>query len=280
MRYILEIEETQRLFIKFTLNYLTIILALRLAWNLKQESSTWRFWQVSLSILLPWIQLISQNILNSNFWKIVWRNNGKENNSNSESVHSKIIAQFLFETYEGTSQDCTQIFPYLSLLQVNRIRASYLSEEILVFAIKKLNKSGQYEDSLILRLIYLLRVSPHTIYLLDFSKLDSFRLFVFYDEDVRYHRTVKLEYSLYNDICFYHNLKNFKKRLSRNLIRRSKDKTIVKGDFIFSSTPKTIYNRFNNQFDGRLPWFVYTPKMIKDLSFKNYPNKKPTLKDL
>ena len=180
--------------------------------------------------------------------------------------------------YEGTSQDYTQILPYLSLLLMNRIRASNISEESLVFAIKKLNENEQYEDSLILILIYMLRISPHTIYLLDFNKLDSFRLFVFYDEDVRYHRTVKLEQSLYNDMWFLHNLKKLKNNVSENLKRRSKDMTILKGDFIFSSTPMTIYNRFNNKFGGTLLWFIYTPKMIKDLSLKNYPNKKPTLK--
>ena len=147
----------------------------------------------------------------------------------------------------------------------------------MVYSIKKLYDESKYEDALILQFMYLFRLTPSEIYLLDFECITNGRWLTFIKEDSPALKNLKINQILLNDVKFY---ATYRKLGGNELIycrRFTQAGVALDGRFIFTQKPKTIYNHFNNKFGGSLPSFDFSPRTVINLSIQNYHNNEPKL---
>ena len=192
--------------------------------------------------------------------------NNKLKSPSTIMSNARAIAKFLLEIYKNTTQDCSMIAGLVSYPFISKLNANSLSEELITFSIKQLFSLSMFEDVLIIELLYTLRITPETIFLLDFNCIHKDGLITYFDVN---HLTLKnsmVPPSMLNNIKFYQSYIKIKGNKKQKELRVSKSKLIICGDFLICQTPKTIYNRFRNQFGVKLIWFKYPPKLIINLS--------------
>ena len=192
--------------------------------------------------------------------------------SQSEKKYSYIISKFLYAVYQNSHQKCDSILQFLSHSFKKRLLSLELTEELLVKSIKRLYDASQFEDALILQFMYLYRLAPSQIYLLDFDSFTNDRCLTAIKEESSNYKTTKVSISLLNDVNYYIVYRKLTGNEIKYWRRITHNGVILNGKFIFTQKPKTIYNRFNSGFGGSIPWFNYSPKDIITLSLRNYQN--------
>ena len=191
--------------------------------------------------------------------------------------YAHIISRFLYAVYNNSHQSWNSILPYISDSFRQRLFAPELTEELLIYSIKKLYDEFKLEDALILRFMYEFRLTPSEIYLLNTESFTDSESLIFIKEENTNVKTIKVSQTLRNDIKFY----IIYRKLTGNEIvlcsRITQNGVALNWKFIFTQKPKTIYNHFNSRFGGTLPWFNFTPRAIVTLSKNNYKKSEPKL---
>ena len=178
----------------------------------------------------------------------------------------------MYAVYQNSHQKCDSILQFLSHSFKKRLLSLELTEELLVKSIKRLYDASQFEDALILQFMYLYRLAPSQIYLLDFDSFTNDRCLTAIKEESSNYKTIKVSISLLNDVNYYIVYRKLTGNEIKYWRRITHNGVILNGKFIFTQKPKTIYNRFNSGFGGSIPWFNYSPKDIITLSMRNYQN--------
>ena len=87
--------------------------------------------------------------------------------------NARAIAKILLEIYKNTIQDCSMIAGLVSYSFLSKLNANSLLEELITYNIKQLFSLSMFENVLIIELQYTLRITPETIFLLDFNCIDK-----------------------------------------------------------------------------------------------------------
>ena len=131
---------------------------------------------------------------------------------------------------------------------------------------------GQYQDALILHLMYSLSLDPYHIYSLTFDGIINMNQIQYWDYKSSAKKTCFLYYELWSDINTIKQYQEKENNQVRQTLRVMIDKTTIRGKFLISISPTNIYNRFHRKFGNSLKDFDLTPNDIIKLSKYNSQN--------
>ena len=130
----------------------------------------------------------------------------------------------------------------------------------------QLCSKGQYQNALILHLMYSLSLDPYHIFSLRYEDILSKDQIQYWDYRTSSKKTCYLYYELWSDINIIKRYQEFEKGECRSTARVMIDKTKIKGCFIIDISPTNIYNRFHRKFSNTINDFNFTPNDIVQLS--------------
>ena len=128
---------------------------------------------------------------------------------------------------------------------------------------------GQYQDALIIHLIYSLSLDPYHIYLLTYDCIIDKNQIQYWDYKSSSMKTCYLYYELWSDINLIKGYQEAENSQLRRTLRIMIDQTKIRGEFIINISPTNIYNRFHRKFWNSLKDFDLTPNDIIVLSKYN-----------
>ena len=131
---------------------------------------------------------------------------------------------------------------------------------------------GQYQDALILHLMYSLSLDPYHIYSLTVDGIININQIQYWDYKSSTKKTCFLYYELWSDINTIKQYQEKENNQVRQILRVKIDKTTIRGKFLISISPTNIYNRFHRKFGNSLKDFDLTPNDIIKLSKYNSQN--------
>ena len=131
---------------------------------------------------------------------------------------------------------------------------------------------GQYQDALILHLMYSLSLDPYHIYSLTFDGIINMNQIQYWDYKSSTKKTCFLYYELWSDINTIKRYQEKENNQVRQTLRVMIDKTTIRGKFLINISPTNIYNRFHRKFGNSLKDFDLTPNDIIKLSKHNSQN--------
>ena len=161
---------------------------------------------------------------------------------------------------------------YYDKLNKIKIKAYSLKEKAsnievdTIAAYNQLLSFEQYDDALLLQLLYSLSLHPNNLCMLKFDDVDKDGFIHYIDFKTGKNSKILLDDDL---ICFAleyvcnkgEGLKYFK--MIKRALRNGKNR---EGIFIDNKTYQNVYKRFLNKFGGKLKWFNYTPKEIVSIN--------------
>ena len=128
---------------------------------------------------------------------------------------------------------------------------------------------GQYQDALLLHIMYSLSLDPYHIYWLRYEDILSHNKIQYWDYKTFTSKICFLYNDLWSDIKIIKTYKEYEMVEYRKIVRVMIDKTKIKGDFIINISPTNIYNRFNRRFGNVIDNFNLTPNDVIQLSKLN-----------
>ena len=131
---------------------------------------------------------------------------------------------------------------------------------------------GQYQDALILHLIYYLSLDPYHIYSLTFDGIINMNQIQYWDYKSSTKKTCFLYYELWSDINTIKQYQEKENNQVRQTLRVMINKTAIRGKFLISISPTNIYNRFHRKLGNSLKDFDLTSNDIIKLSKYNSQN--------
>ena len=130
----------------------------------------------------------------------------------------------------------------------------------------KLMCKGQYQDALVIHLMYSLSLNPYHLYSLKYDDILSDNQIQYWDYKSSTYKTCYLYYELWSDINVIKQYQEAKYGILRKIVRIMIDKTKIRGVFIIDVSPTNIYNRFHRKFGKSIDDFDITPNDILQLS--------------
>ena len=103
---------------------------------------------------------------------------------------------------------------------------------------------GQYQDALIIHLIYFLSLDPYHIYSLAYDGIIDKNQIQYWDYKSSSMKTCYLYYELWSDINLIIGYQETENSQLRKTLRIMIDQTKIRGEFIINISPTNIYNRF------------------------------------
>ena len=140
--------------------------------------------------------------------------------------------------------------------------------DIINKAFKQLFEHELYQDAIILHLMYSLSIPPTVIETFTFDNLCDDKSFLYYDPYEHKCKSIILNDDLYSQLLYYKMIKQRRGIKNRQSCRKSLDKKLINGDFIFSINSRAMYKRFQGKFDNKIQWFNYTPNDIVKFSIQ------------
>ena len=190
--------------------------------------------------------------------------------SKTQGKYASVIKRFLENIYTIDPLGI-KIEYYKRRSKTERNKPPKLSNSDLFRAYEELVKNVQFQDALILNIMYSLAIDPYILYMLTYEGINSDGEISYWDYKQKAFVTKKLHNELKSDINFFKAYSLSLKINSNDFIRTSEDEETIEGTFIFNISPTNMYNRFKRKFSNKLKWFDYTPKNIIELS--NYRKK-------
>ena len=132
----------------------------------------------------------------------------------------------------------------------------------------KLLSYNQFQDALIINLLYTLCISIKTLTLLECTNIDLNKIISFYDFSVNDIRKVAIPVDLLNEILYFKRYQSIKNSFLNIKTKNQEIKQKNKRSFIIQINKSMIYKRFKEKFDGEISWFEHTPRDILLLSRK------------
>ena len=108
--------------------------------------------------------------------------------------------------------------------------------------------TGQYQDALILNLMYSFSSDPYHIYSLTFDGIININQIQYWHYISLTKKVCFLYYELWNDINTIKRYQEKENNQVRKTLRVMIDKTTIRGKFLISISPTNIYKRFNKKF--------------------------------
>ena len=124
----------------------------------------------------------------------------------------------------------------------------------------------KYQDSIIIHLMYSLGLDPYHLFSLRYEDIISPTKIQWWDYKASSIATGSLYYDLWSDIKFLKDMRIKEDKQYPSTVRTMIDLKEIKGNFIITSSPSTIYNRFKRSFSKIIPDLSITPKDIVNLS--------------
>ena len=158
--------------------------------------------------------------------------------------------------------------------KLNQIKInSYSSKEKVskievdtIAAYNQLLSLEQYDDALLLQLLYSLSLHPNNLCMLKFDDVDKDGFIHYIDFKTGKDSKILLDDDLIcfilEYVCYKGEGHKYFKKIKRTL-RNGKNR---EGIFIVNKTYQSVYKRFLNKFGGKLKWFNYTPKEIVSIN--------------
>ena len=128
---------------------------------------------------------------------------------------------------------------------------------------------GQYQDALLLHIMYSLSLDPYHIYSLKYEDILSHNKIQYWDYKTSTSKICFLYNDLWSDIKIIKTYKEYEMVEYRKIVRVMIDKTKIKGDFIINISLTNVYNRFNRRFRNVIDNFNLTPNDVIQLSKLN-----------
>ena len=201
-------------------------------------------------------------------------NNEKLIIKGSQIKHARLLKKYLHYVY-GKETTPVEIEYYKKPLNVEINPYPKIEKSELFKFYSKLIESSKVEDAVLLHLMFSLGFEPYTVSLLKFESISEGKKIKYFDHKKRSSIEISLTNELYGDLMFLKTFKKLKGELNNSEERRSLDGSIIKGTFIFSTSPTGIYNKFKRKFGGMFEDFDLTPKELIVLS-KYYARKGDT----
>ena len=185
--------------------------------------------------------------------------------SKTEGKYASAIKRFLESIYIIDPLGI-KIEYYKRRSKTERNKPPIMTHQDVYNAYKELIDLKQYQDALILNLIYSLSIDPYVIYMLTYEGISDNREITYWDYKKTSFVTKELHKELLNDINYFKIYSEMKGMQSKDMQRSSEDEAIITGTFILNIKPTNLYNRFKRKFGNKLKWFRFTPKNVIELS--------------
>ena len=138
--------------------------------------------------------------------------------------------------------------------------------KLIIDIYMKLMCKGQYQDSLVIHLMYFLSLIPYHLCSLKYDNILSDNQIQYWDYKSSTYKTCYLYYELWSDINVIKQYQEAKYGILCKIVRIMIDKTKIREEFIIGVSPTNIYNRFHRKFGKSIDDFDITPKNILQLS--------------
>ena len=190
--------------------------------------------------------------------------------SKTEGKYASSIKRFLENIYTIDPLGI-KISYYKRRSKTERNKPPKMASSDLYRAYNELMTNFQFQDALILNLMYSLAIDPYVLYTLTYEGINNDGEIKYWDYKQKTFVCKQLHKELRNDIVYFRLYPSCHKMNSNDSIRTSEDGENIEGTFIINISPTNMYNRLKRGFSNKLKWFHFTPKDLIDLS--NYRKK-------
>ena len=121
------------------------------------------------------------------------------------------------------------------------------------------------QDSIIIHLMYSLGLDPYHFFSLRYEDIISPMKIQWWDYKTSSIAIGSLYYDLWSDIKFLKDMIIKEDKQYPSTVRTMIDLKKIKGNFIITSSPSSIYNRFKRSFSKIIPYLSINPKDIVNL---------------
>ena len=179
----------------------------------------------------------------------------------SQMEHARdwnLLAQHLIKFMEVLYQEELTKYTF----DLSFINSNTLTPYKLFLVYDQLLSYNQFQDTLIINLLYTLCINIKILTLLEYTDIDLNKIISFYDFSVNDIRKVAIPVDLLNKILYFKRYQSIKNSFRNIKTKNQEIKQKNKRSFIIQISKSMIFKRFKEKFDGKISWFEHTPRNI------------------